>query len=152
MTVDPHSLKFDILQWEFYANLTELSKFWIKQEFLGMLKISNWSVTMKLVLYSKGTFSSRKKHFAIDRFLIFAVCYGLAMLTCYKFSNVCRHARLNCFEILYIIRNINNFCKFTEKHSEIVVNIYEICNNHEREMHLYRDWFNRPFYANIWHS
>ena len=37
-----------------------------------------------------------------------------------------------CFEILNILRNINSLCKFTEKHSEILVNVYEIPNNHER--------------------
>ena len=38
-----------------------------------------------------------------------------------------------CFEILNIVKNINNLCKFTEKLSEILVNVYEICNNHEKE-------------------
>ena len=38
-----------------------------------------------------------------------------------------------CFEILNIVKNINSLCKFTEKHSEILVNVYEICNNHEKE-------------------
>ena len=38
-----------------------------------------------------------------------------------------------CFEILNIVKNINSLSKFTEKHSEILVNVYEICNNHEKE-------------------
>ena len=42
------------------------------------------------------------------------------------------HARNFCFEILNILRNINRLCKFTEKHSEIFSNVYEIRNNHER--------------------
>ena len=42
------------------------------------------------------------------------------------------HVRNFCFEILIILRNINSLCKFTEKHSEILVNVYEIRNNHER--------------------
>ena len=42
------------------------------------------------------------------------------------------HVRNFCFEILNILRNINSLCKFTEKHSEILVNVCEIRNNHER--------------------
>ena len=45
---------------------------------------------------------------------------------------VIMHARNFCFEILNILRNINRLCKFTEKHSEILVNVYEIRNNDER--------------------
>ena len=42
------------------------------------------------------------------------------------------HARNFCFEILNILRNINSLCKFTEKHFEILLNVYEIRNNRER--------------------
>ena len=42
------------------------------------------------------------------------------------------HVQNFCFEILNILRNINSLCKFTEKYSEILVNVYEIRNNHER--------------------
>ena len=45
---------------------------------------------------------------------------------------VIMHVRNFCFEILNIVRNINSLCKFTEKYSEILVNVYEIRNNHER--------------------
>ena len=45
---------------------------------------------------------------------------------------VIMHARNFCFEILNISRNMNRLCKFTEKHSEILGNVYEIRNNHER--------------------
>ena len=41
---------------------------------------------------------------------------------------VIMHAQNFCFEILNILRNI----KFTEKHFEILLNVYEICNNRER--------------------
>ena len=42
------------------------------------------------------------------------------------------HVRNVCFEILNIVKNINSLCKLTDKHSEILVNVYEIHNNHER--------------------
>ena len=44
------------------------------------------------------------------------------------------HVRNFCFEIL----NIVGLCKLTGKHSEILVNVYEIRNNHEREAFVLR--------------
>ena len=46
---------------------------------------------------------------------------------------VIMHVRNFCFEILNIVKNINSLCKLTDKHSEILVNVYEIRNNQERE-------------------
>ena len=48
------------------------------------------------------------------------------------------HVQNFCFEILNILRNITSLCKFTEKHSGILVNVYEICNNYERETFVLR--------------
>ena len=58
------------------------------------------------------------------------------------------HVRNFCFEILNIVRNINSLCKFTEKHSEILVNVYEIRNNHERGICI-EICVNKAFYANF---
>ena len=58
------------------------------------------------------------------------------------------HIRNFCFEILNIVRNVNSLCKLTDKHSEILVNVYEIRNNHEREAFVLR-LRNRPFCANF---
>ena len=64
---------------------------------------------------------------------MFAVWHGLAMLHGILMF-VIMHVRNICFEILNILRNINSLCKSTEKHSQILVNVYEIRNNHERRI------------------
>ena len=79
--------------------------------------------------------TSRNKRITkwIDSLLIFAVWHGLAMLHDILMF-VIMHVRNICFEILNILRNINSLCKSTEKHSQILVNVYEIRNNHERRI------------------